>query len=176
VNTDAVVAESLKRQLRAWSRWNWNGWDEAANYLLDHKGSAEDALAYADHSISVEERFDNLMTRSHALDRLGRTPEAATARQKALAMGSALQLHGYGRELQLQGQQEEAFRIFRLNQQRFPDHWIVRSEVARMACAKGDFDTAIREMKAAAAGASVDYKPGMERLVKRLEAKEDINK
>jgi hypothetical protein len=176
VNTDAVVAASIKRQLRAWSRWNYNGWDEAANYLLDHHMSAEDALAYADHSISVEERFDNLMTRSRALTTLDRKADADAVTERAMAIGDALQIHSYARGLQQQGKQEEAFRMFRLNQQRFPQHWVVHSEVARMACAKGDFATAVTEMKAAAAAAPRDYKAILEGMVRRLEAREDINK
>ena len=44
------------------------------------------------------------------------------------------------------------------------------------ARAKGDFDNAVKEMKVAAAGAPDIYKSAFSGLVKRLEAKEDINK
>jgi tetratricopeptide (TPR) repeat protein len=176
VDVDSIVAESLRRQLRAWSRWNYNGWDEGANYLLDHHGNLQDALSYADHSIQVEERFDNTMTRANVLKALGRDADSAAAREKAFAMGSAQQIHNYGRGLQLEGHQEEAFQVFRLNIKKYPDSWLARSEAARLACSKGDFAAAVKEMKVAAAGAPADYKPAFERLVKRLEAKEDINK
>src|SRR5438876_2928344 len=59
----------------------------------------------------------------------------------------------YGRQLQGQGQQAQAFEIFRTNIKRNPNHWVIHSEVARMACAKGDFESAVKEMKIAAAGA-----------------------
>jgi len=176
VDVDADVAESLKRQLRAWSRWGWNSWDEAATYLLDHHGKKEDALAYAHHSVEVEERFDNLMTKARALDALERRPEATAARARAFEIGSALQIHSYGRSLQAEGKQEEAFKVFRVNIKRHPDEWFVHSEIARMACADHDFGTAIKEMKLAAAGAPKDFQPQFEGLVRRLEAHEDINK
>ncbi len=175
VDVDALVAESLKQQLRAWSRWSYNGWDEAATFLLEHHGDLKDALAYADQSIQIEERFDNVMTRARVLGALGRVDEAAATRAHALEIGSVLQIHSYGRGLQFEGKTEEAFGIYRKNMARFPNHWLVRSEAARIACAKGDFDTAVREMKAAAAGAPEIYRAAFEKLVKRLEARENIN-
>ena len=45
-----------------------------------------------------------------------------------------------------------------------------------MACAQGNFDNAVKEMKLSVAKAPDPIKPGIEALVKRLEAKEDINK
>jgi hypothetical protein len=62
-----------------------------------------------------------------------------------------------------------------LNLRKFPDHWLARSEAARIDCAKGDFDAAVREMKAAVAGAPEDVRPAFERMLKRLEGKENIN-
>ncbi|HEY6251973.1 MAG TPA: DUF2911 domain-containing protein [Candidatus Angelobacter sp.] len=176
VNTNDVVEASLHDQLRGRAQYEWPSWDEAASYLLDNKMSPEEALKYADHSIQVEERFENLMTKARALDTLNRKDEATTARNKALGMGTAIQIHIYGRQMQLQGKQDQAFEVYRTNVKRYPDNWLVHSEVARMACAKGDFDTAVKEMKIAAAGATDPNKPAFEALVKRLENKEDINK
>jgi len=176
VNTAEIVQQSLRNQLRGRVQYEWQSWDEAANYYLDNKLSAEEAAKAADRSIEVEERFENLITRSRALDALGRKDEAATVRTKALNTGSAMQLHGYGRQLQQQGKQEEAFAIYRANIRRFPDHWTAHSEAARLACAKGDFDGAVKEMKLAVAAAPEQFKSSLDGLVKRLEAKQDINR
>jgi hypothetical protein len=178
VNTPEIVAQSLRDQLRGRGRASleWQPWDEAATYLTDNKLNPEEALKYANQSIQIEERFENLITKARILDTLNRKDEATTARNKALDLGTALQLNIYGRRLQLRGKQEEAFAVFRNNIKKFPNHWVVHSEVARLACAKGDFDTAVKEMKLAAAGADDDNRAGLEALVKRLENKEDINK
>jgi len=176
VNTPEIVEQSLREQLRGRVQYEWQPWNEAAGYLLDHKLNAGEALKDADQSIQVEERFENLMTRARALDALGRQPEATAARGKALETGTALQVHLYGRQLQRQGKLDEAFAVFRANIKKYPDVWFVHSEVARIACAKGDFDTAVKEMKIAAAGADAQNKSAFEALVKRLENKEDINK
>jgi tetratricopeptide (TPR) repeat protein len=176
VNNPNVVGESLHKQLRGLSQYTFEGWDDAANYLLDNKMDLEEALKYSDRSIQVEERFDNQMTKARILDALNRKTEATVSRTKALGMGTIIQLHGYGRGLQIQGKQEEAFEIFRVNIKKDPSHWLVRTEVARLAVAKNDFDTAIKEMKLSLASAPDQQKPTVERLIKRLEAREDINK
>ena len=175
-SVNEIAQESFKKQLRSGAQYTWEAWDEAATYLLQSKVDLEDALKYSDHSIQIEERFDNLMTKSQVLEALNRKPDADKARDKALAMASAIQLHSYGRQLQFKGEQDQAFEIFRLNMKKNPDHWIVHSEVARMAVAKGDFDQAQREMALAVAGAPEVFRSGFENLARRVQAKEDINK
>ena len=175
VNTDEIVAASLHKQLRGIAQYTWDGWNDAANYFLTRKTNLDEALQYSDRSIQVEERFDNLITKSDILEALNRKNDATVARNQALAMANAVQLHGYGRQLQVRGKQEEAFEIFRTNIKKNPNHWLAHNESARLACAKGDFDTAVKEMKLSAVGAG-NNRPAIEALVKRLENKEDINR
>jgi tetratricopeptide (TPR) repeat protein len=176
VNVNEVVEQSLKNQLRGGVQYIWEGWDEAATYLVNKNLDLQTALTYSDKSIQNEERFDNLITKARVLDALNRKDDAAAARTKALAMANPLQLHGYGRQLQFQGKQGEAFEIFRANMKQNPTHWTAHNEAARLATANGDFNTAAKEMKLAEASAPDSFKPAIESLVKRLEAKEDINK
>jgi hypothetical protein len=176
VNVDEVVAASLQKQLLGRAQYEWQSWDEAATYLVDHKLNPEEALKDAKQSIQVEERFENLITESRALDILSRKDEAAAARNKALAMGTVIQIHIYGRTLQIQGKQDQAFEVYRANIKKNPDHWLSHAELARLAVAKGDFDTAVKEMKLAAAGTPEQNRPGIEAQVRRLENKEDINR
>ena len=176
LKVDEIVQASMKNQLRGAPKWAWLGWDEAANYLLAHKVALEDALKYCDESISTEERFDNLITKANVLDALNRKNDSAPVRKKAMALGNAVQLHSYGRQLQTEGKQDQAFEIFRMNMKKNPDHWLAHNEKARIASAQGNFDGAVKEMKLAMAGAPDQYKPVIEPLVRRLEAKQDINK
>lgn len=176
VNTNEIVADTLHKQLRGLAQYTWEGWDDAANYFLTQKTNLDEALKYADRSIQVEERFDNLMTKANILDGLNRKDEATVARNRALGMANVTQLHFYGRTLQQQGKQDQAFEVFRTNIKKNPNHWLTHAELARLASAKGDFDTAVKEMKLAAAGSPDQNKAGIEAQVKRLENKEDINK
>jgi len=171
-----VVQADLKTQLRGGSQYIWESWDEAANYLLASKTNLPQALDYANHSIQVESRFDNLLTKSQVLEAMGKTDESATARAQALDLANAIQVHSYARQLQTQGRQDQALELFRTNLKKYPKGWVARNESARLAAAKGDYDNAVKEMKLAVAEAPDIYKPALNGLVKRLEAKDDINK
>ncbi len=176
VNTHEIVAASLHNQLVGLSQYTWEGWDDAANYFLAEKYNLDEAVKYEDRSIGVEERFDNLMTKARLLDALNKKEDATAARNKALAMANVTQLHSYGRQLQIEGKQDQAFDIFRVNIKKNPNHWTAHNEAARIAVAKGDFDTAVKEMKLSSAAAPDPFKPALDGFTKRLEAKEDINK
>ena len=176
VNTHEIVAQSLHDQLRGRAQYTWDGWDDAGSYLFAQKYNLEEALKYEDRSIGVEERFENEMTKARILDALSRKDEATAARNKALGLASTIQLHGYGRQLQIEGKQDQAFEIFRVNMKKNPDHWTAHNEAARIAVAKGDFNTAVKEMKLASAVAPEQFKNALEGITRRLEAKEDINK
>jgi tetratricopeptide (TPR) repeat protein len=176
VDTPEIVRQSLRNQLRARAQFEWRAWQEAADYLLNNKLGAEEALKYADRSVELEDRFENGMTRAHALGALGRREEALAARERAIDRGSQLQVHDYGRGLQAQGRQAEALELFRGNIKKAPNSWVGHNEAARVAAATGDFDTAVREMKLAVAAAPESLKAQHAELVRRLENREDINK
>lgn len=176
VNVNDIVQASLHKQLRGLVQFTWEAWDDAATYLLENQGDLQEAIKYSDQSLQNEERFDNLLTKSNIQDAMGKKEEAATTRKKALSLANTQQLHNYGRQLQMAGHQAEAFELFQRNIKSNPDLWYVHGEVARIACSKGDFETATKEMKLAAAGAPGYAKPTMDGLVKKLEARQDINK
>ncbi len=175
VNVHDVVEASLKNQLRGLGQYTWEGWDDAANYLLAEKVDYDDALIYANKSIENEDRFDNETTKSKVLLAMNRKDDAMAAQKKALDLASPLQLHIYARGLQGEKRNDEAFAIFRENAQKHPDMWFVHSGIARMYCSQGKFDDAAKEMKLALAGAPENQKTYVAGLVKKLEAKQDIN-
>ena len=177
VDVDKLVAESLRRQVRAWSRWNWQGWDEASGWLLAHKGDLNEALEDSNQSINVEERADNTFTKADVLLAMGKKEESEAVRAHALAdLGDPLQLNGIGRQLQFEGKQDRAFEVFRANIKRFPKHWITHVEAARLASAAGKFDDAVKEMKLAGTTAPAQRQAAVANMLKKLEAKQDINK
>lgn len=175
VDVNRLVEDSLHRQLRGLAQYTWEGWDDAANYLLAQKTDLDEALKYEDQSIQVEKRYDNLMTKSNILEAMGNKDEADTTRKQAVAMANPLQLHIYARQLQGQKHQDEAFAIFRENANKHPEEWFVHSGMARIYSSQGKFDDAVKEMNLALAGAPDGQKSYVESLVKRLQAKQDIN-
>lgn len=175
VDVHDVVEASFKKQLRNLSQYTWMSWDDAATYLLAEKVALDDALSYANKSIENEDRYENEITKSKVLLALNRKDEATVAEKKALDLASPLQLHLHARGLQGEKRNEEAFAIFRENAKKHPDMWFVHSGTARMYCSQGKFDDAAKEMKLALAGAPDSQKTYVDGLVKKLEAKQDIN-
>jgi tetratricopeptide (TPR) repeat protein len=171
-----VTLQKIRNQLRDLAQYHWQGWEEAAAYCLQEKINLDEALKWSDHSIQIEERFDNLMTKGGVLEALNRASDATAVRTRAMELGNASQVYFYGRQLQTQKQKAQAISVYRTVAKRFPQHWLGHMAQARAFVADGDFAAAIKEVKAAqSAGVPEAQKANMETLIKRLENKEDIN-
>jgi len=177
VNLNDTVIASIHRQIRGLNQYYWEGWDDAANYFLSTKTNLDEALKDEDQSIRTEERYDNLMNKSLILEAMGRKDDATTFRNLALDKASPQQLYFYGRRLQGEKKQEEAFALYRSNAKKFPDSWTSHVGLARVYSGQGNFDDAVKEMQAALAANPDDAnKANLENYVKRLQSKDDINR
>jgi tetratricopeptide (TPR) repeat protein len=175
VDVHPVVEASLQKQLRNLSQYTWFSWDEAANYLLAEKTDYDVALTYENKSIENEDRYENEITKSKILTALNRKDDATTAEKRALDLATPLQIHLYARGLQAEKRTDEASAIFRENAKKHPDLWFTHTGMARLYCSQGKFDDAASEMKLALAAAPDNQKVYVGGLVKKLEAKQDIN-
>jgi tetratricopeptide (TPR) repeat protein len=176
VDVKAVVLRSIKNELRNVGGFTWAGFDEAAQWCLDNNYNLEEALKWEDTSIQNEARFENWETKSRILDAMGRKEESAKALSTALEKANAIQLYSYARGLQRQGNAKRAFELYPLVPKRDANHWISHLALARVASNSGEFTAAAKEMTEAINGAPDTTKPFLQPLLKRLEAKEDINK
>jgi len=171
-----IVEASIHRQIRGLNQYYWEGWDDAANYFLTNKTNLDEALKDEDQSIQVEERFDNLMNKSLILAAIGRKDDASSFRNKAIEKASPQQLYFYGRQLQGEKKQEEAFALYRTNAKKFPSEWTSHVGMARVYSGQGDFDNAVKEMQTALTAAPDSNKSNLQGYVKRLQSKDDINR
>ncbi len=176
VNVHDIVQASLHNQLQGLAQYTWEGWDDAATYLLTSKYDLNEALQYEETSIRTEPRFDNYLTKSQILEAMGKKDDAEVAKKDALDRATAAQLYYYGRQLQTQGKQDQAFDLFRQAAKKDPNDWVVHDGTARIYSSKGDYSNALKEIKITVAGAPENQKIFFEPLVKKLEAGQDINK
>jgi hypothetical protein len=176
VNVHDIVQASLHNQLQGLAQYTWEGWDDAATYLLTSKYDLNEALQYEETSIRTEPRFDNYLTKSQILEAMGRKDDSEVAKKLALDRATAAQLYYYGRQLQTQGKQDQAFDLFRQAAKKDPNDWVVHDGTARIYSSKGDYGAALKEIKITLAGAPDNQKIFFEPLVKKLEAGQDINK
>lgn len=176
VDVKAVVLRSIKNELRSVGGFTWTGYDEAANWCLDNNYNLEEALKWEDTSIQNEERFENWETKSRIFDAMGRKDDAAKALATALNKANAVQLYVYARGIQRQGNAKRAFELYPQVSKKDANHWISHLALSRIASNTGDFTNAAKEMTMAINGAPDATKPFLQPLLKRLEAKDDINK
>ncbi|HEY6770020.1 MAG TPA: DUF2911 domain-containing protein [Candidatus Sulfotelmatobacter sp.] len=176
VKVNDLVTASLHRQMHGLNQYYWEGWDDAAGYFLANKINLEEALSDEDKSIQIEERYDNLIGKSRVLEAMGRKDAATEFRNQALEKANAVQLYVYGRQLQGEKKQDEAFAIYRSTAKKFPNDWVTHLGLARIYSGQGDFDNAVKEMKVALTSAPDANKPGIQNNLKRLESKDDINR
>jgi hypothetical protein len=176
VDVKAVVLKSVKNELRNVGGFTWAGYDEAAQWCLDNNYNLEEALKWEETSIQNEDRFENWETKSRILDAMGKKDEAPKALSAALDKANALQLYSYARGLQRSGNAKRAFELYPMVPKKDSNNWIGHLALARISSNTGDFPTAAKEMTQAISGAPDATKPFLQPLLKRLEAKDDINK
>jgi hypothetical protein len=176
VDVNAITERSILNQLRSVGGFTWAGYDEAGNWSLDNNYKLEEGLKWEDTAIQNEERFDDLETKSRILDAMGKKQEAATTLAAAMDKANAIQLYVYARGIQRQKQQDKAFELYRLNAKKHPNDWAAHLGMARVDSAAGNFDQAVKEMQIAVDATQGPQKTALEGLLKRLQAKDDINK
>jgi tetratricopeptide (TPR) repeat protein len=176
--TDAeTTLPSMRDELRGRAQYSWGPLNEAAQYCLTKKMNLEEGLKWADQSIQIEERFENLSTKADLLQALNRADEAKKIRDHAFEIANPLQLYSQARQLQSQKRDGEAMEIFQNLAKRVPQNVFGHLSQARIKSAAGDFDGALAEAKAAQTAAPSDQqKKAIQGLIARLEAKQDINK
>jgi hypothetical protein len=177
VKVNDIVEASIHRQIQGLNQYYWETWDDVASYFLASKTNLDEALKDEEQSIKTEERFDNLLGKSRILEAMGRRDDATTFRNKAVEKASAQQLYFYGRQLQGEKKQEEAFALYRSIAKTFPDEWTSHVGMARVYSGEGNFDKAVKEMQTALAGVPDDAnRSNLQNYVKRLQSKDDINR
>lgn len=177
INEPETTVAAIKTQLRGRAQYSWGPLNEAAQYCLTKKTNLEDALKWADQSIQIEERFENLSTKAEILAAMNRADEAKKVRDHAMEVGKPADLYAHARQLQQQKRSEEAMPIFQALVKRAPQDVFGHLAQARLKSAAGDFDGALAEAKAAQAAAPSDQqKKSIQQLIDRLTAKQDINK
>jgi len=176
VDVKAVVLRSIKNELRNVGGFTWAGYDEAAQWCLDNNYNLEEALKWEDTSIQGEPRFENYETKSRILAAMGKKDESDKALATAVDKANAIQLYVYARTFQRNGNSKRAFELYPQVAKKDPNSWITHVANARIDSNKGDFTGASKEMSQALSTAPDPNKPQLEGLLKRLEAKDDINK
>jgi len=182
VEVDVIngVIASIREELKSDKGFSWQAWNQAANYCLQNNTNLEEALTWAEGSISMpfigEENFTTLSTKAMILNRLGRTSEADATMRKALPYGKMNDLHNYARQLVNQKRGMEALEVFKMNAQKYPNQVTTMVGLVRGYSAVGDYKTALKYAKQALAlNPDEQNKQNIQSMIQKLSENKDIN-
>jgi hypothetical protein len=143
VDTRAVVLDSLRQQLRGLGRFFWQPWSQAAAWCAGNGVNLEEASAWADRSIALNENFTNLRVKAALLSQRGDAAGSAAAAQRSLAVATEPDLNTYGYLLMGQGKMDSAIAIFRLNATDHPKSWNTYDSLGEAYAKKGEKKLAV---------------------------------
>jgi hypothetical protein len=138
VDSKTVVVDSLREQLRGLGRFSWQPWSQAAAWCAANGVNLEEASAWADKSIALNENFTNLRVKAALLGQRGDRAGAAAAAQRSLAVANEAEMNTYGYLLMGQGKTDSAIVIFRKNTKDYPKSWNTYDSLGEAYAKKGD--------------------------------------
>jgi tetratricopeptide (TPR) repeat protein len=131
----------------------------------------DEALSWADRSISMQENFANLRTKAGLLELKGDAQTAATLRDRSLKLATEADINQYGYQLLGAGKTDEAIEIFKKNVKDHPDSWNVYDSLGEAYEKKGDKKLAVENYrKAGSMVRDPDQKKRIEGVLKKLGA------
>jgi hypothetical protein len=179
-NINAYYLAQMRDELKNAAGFDYRNYDAAAQFALQNKLSTKDALDWAriaaTNGFPGQENFGTLSTLADAQEANGMTADAATTRNKAMAMANAIELHQYARQLLQQGKKDAALAAWQLNAKKHPNEWPVNVGLARGYSAVGRYQDALKYAKLAVAQApDENNKKNLRDGIAKLEQGKDMN-
>lgn len=157
----------------------WQNMQMAANYCLINDVNLEEALGWADRSINTyfgEANFLTLSTQAGLLEKLGKKAAADSVMKKALPMATLLQLNTYGRTLVRQKKYKEAFEIYKMNYDKYPNDIYTRIGMVIGYAGVGNTKEALKYAeKAMALADDSNTKSYIEKMMADVKAGKPVN-
>lgn len=182
IEVDLVKTQlaSFHQELRSSIGFQWQSWVQAANFCAAHQTNLDEALVWAEYSISGafvgEKNFQTLSCKANVLDKLGRASEAKNLMNEALTMGNMNEVHGYARVLLHQKKYQEAFNVFKINMEKYPNTFTTNMGMMRAHSALGNYKKALEyAQKSLPQALDPSNKVNVEMCIKKLQEGKDVN-
>jgi len=183
IDVDVIKTQiaSFRRELRGDRALPglWQAWNQAAAYCAANKTNLEEGLMWADSATSF--RFGGSTTftpwqiKAAILDSMGRKAEADEIMKKALPYADQLEAYVYATGLVAAKRPKEAFDVFKMNYDRFPNTLFTNIGMASGYSALGDYKKALDFAQKALPQAMGGNKLEIERNIRDLQKGKDMN-
>jgi hypothetical protein len=183
IEVDVVKTQiaSFRKELRGDKALpgSWQVWNQAAAYCAANNTNLDEALLWADSSISIifggAGNFNAWQTKAAILDSMGRKSEADDAMKKALPLADHIQGYTYGYSLVMAKRPNDAFEIFKMIYAKYPNTLFTNIGMASGYSALGDYKTALTYALKALPQAKGGNKIEIERNIRDLQNGRDMN-
>jgi tetratricopeptide (TPR) repeat protein len=182
VEVDLVKTQlaSLQNELRTNKGFDWQNWDQAAQWALQNNTNLEQALRWSDSAsgpiFGGANVFRPHATKAQVLQKLGKTSEAEAELKKALPLANMNELHQYGRQLVMQKKSKEALDVFKMNYDKNPNQFTTLIGLTRGYSANGDYKTAMKyAQQALPLAPNAQNKTSVETMIDKLGQGKDVN-
>jgi tetratricopeptide (TPR) repeat protein len=143
VDTPAVVTASLRTQLKGLQGFFWQPFAQAANYCATNNVNLEEAAAWADRAVKMNENFTTLRAQANVAEKRGDSARAQQLRDKSLTLATEADMNNYGYQLMGAGKTQEAIAVFRQNVEKYPASWNTYDSLGEGLAAAGQKAEAI---------------------------------
>jgi hypothetical protein len=182
INVDVIKTqiESFRKELRGDKALpgSWQAWNQAAAYCAANNTNLDEALLWADSSLSATfggaNNFLAWQTKAAILDSMGRKAEAAEVMKKAMPLMDMIQGYTYGYSL-ITTNPKEAFVIFKMVYEKYPNTLFSNIGMASGYSAFGDYKKALSFAQKALPQAKGGNKAEIEKNIRDLENGKDMN-
>jgi len=168
---------SFRNELRNSKGFQWETWNEAAQWCTQRNTNLDEALLWADTAVSFSGGtvFTPMATKAEVLNKLGRSDESSALMKKALPYGSMNEIHTYARSLIALKKPKEALEVFKMNYQKNPNQVTTLIGLVRGYSANGDYKTALEYANKATAIVDAQNKTNLETMIEKLKQGKDVN-
>lgn len=173
VDLTQTTLASVQKQMSGAMGFDPPSLQAAAAWCLQNDVNYEQALNWinsaVDPNLGGVNTFSALSVKAGLLNKLNRKEEADKVMATALSNATALEMHGYGRQLLAENKVKEAMDIFKKNFEKNKGVWPTHVGLMRGYSAMGDIKKALEEAKLALPQAPDDVnKRSLEQAIQKL--------
>jgi tetratricopeptide (TPR) repeat protein len=170
VDTDALVVQQMRNELRSVAGFGAQGYRQAASYCLANNINHDEALSWIDTAIQRNPDFQSRIVKAQLLAQIGNQTEADKIEKEALDGGNEVAINLYGYQLMGNQNLAKAIEIFKLNAKRYPDSWNVYDSLGEAYSNNSETEKAIKNYKTALSKAPENQKERIKGILAKLES------
>ena len=153
VDLKNTVLESIREQMSGAIGFDPPSLEAAAKWCVDNDTNYTEALNWINAAVSPalggRNTFAALSTKAKIVKKLGNDKEAADLMTAAMDNATAVEMHGYGRQLLTENKLQEAFDVFQKNYTKYKGAWPTNAGMMRIYSAMGNYKKSLEHAKAA---------------------------